>query len=139
MTKEEIDVLLDYINDEYNFDYICDKLCESEYCEKHCSKDEEHSIECIKQYAKVMAEEKHNPKSYYIPVCWQVWDKVEVKAVSLRDAIEHLKANIDKFPLGSEPEFIDGSYKILDGQNGNASIEDTIKHIKKYWSAGNEE
>ena len=78
-------------------------------------------------------------RKYYIPVSWEVWDKVEIEAESLEDAVKYVKENIDDIPLGTEPEYIDGSYKIEDGENGEASIEDTIKYIKDYWMAGNEE
>lgn len=78
-------------------------------------------------------------RKYYIPVSWEVWDKVEIEAESLEDAVKFVKENIDDIPLGTEPEYIDGSYKIEDGENGEASIEDTIEYIRDYWSAGNEE
>lgn len=78
-------------------------------------------------------------RKYYIPVSWEVWDKVEIEAESLEDAVKYVKENIDDIPLGTEPEYIDGSYKIEDGENGEASIEDTIEYIRDYWSAGNEE
>lgn len=78
-------------------------------------------------------------RKYYIPVSWEVWDKVEIQAESLEDAVKYVKENIDDIPLGTEPEYIDGSYKIEDGENGEASIEDTIEYIRDYWSAGNEE
>lgn len=77
-------------------------------------------------------------RKYYIPVSWEVWDKVEIQAESLEDAVKYVKENIDDIPLGTEPEYIDGSYKIEDGENGEASIEDTIEYIRDYWSAGNE-
>lgn len=77
-------------------------------------------------------------RKYYIPVCWEVWDKVEVEAESLEEAIKYVQDNIDEIPLGTEPEYIDGSYKIEDGCNGEATIE-TVKYIREYWPAGNEE
>ena len=78
-------------------------------------------------------------RKYYIPVSWEVWDKVEIQAESLEDAVKYVKENIDDIPLGTEPEYIDGSYKIEDGENGEASIEDTIEYIRDFWYAGNEE
>lgn len=80
-----------------------------------------------------------NKRMYYIPVTWEVWDKVEVEANSLEEAVKYVKDNIDDIPLGTEPEYIDGSYKIEDGENGEATLEETVKYIKEYWIAGNEE
>lgn len=73
-------------------------------------------------------------KKFSIPVTWEVWDKVEVEAETLEEAIQYVKDNIDTIPLGTEPEYIDGSYKIEDGNNGEASIEETVKHLKEYWN-----
>lgn len=73
-------------------------------------------------------------KKFQIPVNWEVWDKIEVTANSLEEAIQYVKDNIDTIPLGTDPEYIDGSYKIDDGQNGEATIEETIKYLKEYWN-----
>ena len=73
-------------------------------------------------------------KKFSIPVTWEVWDKVEVEAETIEEAIQYLKDNVDTIPLGTEPEYIDGSYKIDDGSNGEATIEDTIKYLKMYWN-----
>ena len=34
-------------------------------------------------------------EKFSIPVTWQVWDKVEVKAETIEEAIEYVKNNID--------------------------------------------
>ena len=57
-------------------------------------------------------------KKFSIPVTWQVWDKVKVEAETIEEAIEYVKNNIDEIPLGTEPEYIDGTYKIDDGKDG---------------------
>ena len=72
-------------------------------------------------------------KIYSIPVMWEVWDKVEVKATSLRNAIQYVKDNMDIIPLGTEPEYIDGTYHVDDGLNGNATIDETERYIKEYF------
>ena len=64
-------------------------------------------------------------KKFSIPVTWQVWDKVEVEAETIEEAIKYVKNNIDEIPLGTEPEYIDGTYKIDDGKDGEKSIEET--------------
>lgn len=77
-------------------------------------------------------------KDYYIPVTWEVWDKVKVEAKTLKEAIEYIKEYIEEIPLGTEPEYIDGSYRVDDGANGEATVEETLKHFKEYWNLGNE-
>lgn len=73
-------------------------------------------------------------KVYSIPVNWEVWDKVQVVASSLEDAIQYVKDNIEILPLGDEPEFIDGTYHIEDGEDGYATIQETAKYLNRYWS-----
>lgn len=73
-------------------------------------------------------------KKFSIPVTWEVWDKVEVEAETLEDAVRYVRENIDEIPLGTEPEYIDGSYKIDDGDNGEATIEETIAYLREYWN-----
>ena len=73
-------------------------------------------------------------KKFSIPVTWEVWDKIEVVAETIEDAIKYVKENIDLIPLGTEPEYIDGSYKIDDGENGEATIEETVGYLKEYWN-----
>ena len=72
-------------------------------------------------------------KRFSIPVIWEVWDKIEVEAETIEEAIAYVKENIDEIPLGTWPEYIDGSYRIDDGDNGNATIEDAVHYLKKYW------
>lgn len=73
-------------------------------------------------------------KKFSIPVTWEVWDKVEVEAETIEEAIQYVKDNLDTIPLGTEPEYIDGSYRIDDGDNGQATIKETIKFLKDYWN-----
>lgn len=73
-------------------------------------------------------------KKFSIPVTWEVWDKIEVEAETIEEAIKYVKENIDTIPLGTEPEYIDGSYKIYDGENGEATIEETVEYLKEYWN-----
>ena len=72
-------------------------------------------------------------KRFYIPVSWEVWDKVEVEAETIEEAVKYIKDNIDTIPLGTEPEYIDGSYKIEDGQNGQGTVDEAVHYMKKFW------
>ena len=51
-------------------------------------------------------------KTYKVPVEWAVYDFVEVEAESFEDAIQYVIDNRDEIPLGTEPEYIDETYKI---------------------------
>lgn len=48
---------------------------------------------------------------YKIPVEWAVYDTVEIEADTLEEAIKKFDETIDYIPLGTEPEYIDGSYQ----------------------------
>lgn len=43
-------------------------------------------------------------KKYYVPVMWEVWDKVEVQADSLEEAVKYVKQHEDTIPLGTNVE-----------------------------------
>lgn len=73
-------------------------------------------------------------KRFYIPVEWSVWDKIEIEAYTIEEAVQWVKEHIDEIPLGTDPEYIDGSYRIEDGNNGEASAEETVRHLKEYWN-----
>ena len=73
-------------------------------------------------------------KKFSIPITWTVWDKIEVEAETIEEAIQYVKDNLDTIPLGTEPEYIDGSYKIEDGNNGESDIEETVRYLKEYWN-----
>lgn len=68
-------------------------------------------------------------KKYYVPVMWEVWDKVEVQADSLEEAVKYVKQHEDTIPLGTTPNYIDGSYHVDDGNNGKSSIKETVDFI----------
>ena len=71
-------------------------------------------------------------KKFYIPVTWESWDKVQVEAETIEEAIQYVKDNIYDLDFGQDGgEYIDDSCHIDDGQNGEASIEDTILHLKE--------
>lgn len=73
-------------------------------------------------------------KKFSLPVIWSVWDKVEIEAETLEEAIKKFKDKIDEIPLGTEPEYIDGSYQLDDGGNGEKSLDETIQYLKQYWN-----
>ena len=56
--------------------------------------------------------EKNNMKTFAIPVSWEVSDFVFVNANSLKDAVKFVLENEDSIPLGTEPNYIDGSYLV---------------------------
>lgn len=52
--------------------------------------------------------------TYLLPVVWEVYSTIRVKADNLADALRKARENIDVIPLSSESEYIDGSYRIQD-------------------------
>lgn len=56
-------------------------------------------------------------KSFSIPVEWIVTSKIEVKARSLKEAVDWAKENVDLIKLNPEPEYLEGSYKLYDEEN----------------------
>ena len=50
--------------------------------------------------------------TYLIPVSWEVYSTIRIKANNLQDALEKAEAHIDDIPLGTDTEYIDGSYKL---------------------------
>lgn len=49
---------------------------------------------------------------FEIPVSWEVYDTIQVRADSLKEAYDWAVNNEPQISLGTEPEYIDGSYKI---------------------------
>lgn len=72
-------------------------------------------------------------KKFNIPVTWEVWDVVEVEAETLEEAIKYVKKNIDTIPLGKNTEYLDGTYKIYDGEDEFATIEEIAKDLREYF------
>ena len=72
-------------------------------------------------------------KEFTIPVTWQVWDKVTVQAETIEQALQYLEDNMEDIPLGTEPEYIDGTHRVLDGHNGQADIATTVKYLMDEW------
>lgn len=64
-------------------------------------------------------------KIYSFPVSWEVYDRVEIKATSEAEARKILEDNLDLIPLGTTPDYIDGSYKI---------DEEGLTHEKDHFS-----
>lgn len=71
--------------------------------------------------------EEKTMKRYRLPVSWQVIDTVEVPAGSLKEAIEWFQKNMDKVPLGKNPEYLQDSYSLDDGENED--IDDICEYI----------
>lgn len=79
---------------------------------------------------------EHRKKTFNIPVRWEVSDYVEVKAETLEDAIRHVKDNmVDEGPLPENPVYIDGTFSIYDGEDGECSVEETAKYLREYWNS----
>lgn len=51
-------------------------------------------------------------KVFSIPVEWTVTETLDIRANTLEEAIEFIRENNDIIPLGDDPVYLDGSYKI---------------------------
>ena len=77
-----------------------------------------------------------NAKTYFkVPVEWTVYDTVEIAANSLEEAIQFVLKNQDTIPLGTEPQYIDGSYKISGTDDYGENVEKLSEYIKQYYDA----
>ena len=70
-------------------------------------------------------------KLFRVPVEWMVCDFVEVEAESFLDAVKCVLEHRDEIPLGTEPEYIDGTYQINseDAVTGNPGDESYAKNV----------
>lgn len=55
---------------------------------------------------------KSDDGKFIIPVMWQVYSTIRVEADNLQEALIRAQEHIDSVPLGSNPEYVDGSYEI---------------------------
>ena len=51
---------------------------------------------------------------YILPVEWTDYSTVKVKAKNLQEAIDKFNAVISDIPLDTQPEYVDGSYRLND-------------------------
>ena len=49
-------------------------------------------------------------KEYTIPITWEVYDEIKVKATSMEAAVKIVEG--DTFSLPTSPEYVDGSFRI---------------------------
>ena len=67
-------------------------------------------------------------KGFLIPVSWEVMDFVRVQADSLEEAMEYLTEHSDEIPLGTEPEYVDGSYQIGSYEECEAYLSEVVNY-----------
>jgi len=68
-------------------------------------------------------------KTYAVPVYWEVTGFIEVEALSEKDALMYVRANLDSFPLPPDPQYIEDSFQ-LDEQDDDELLE-TIFVVSK--------
>lgn len=70
---------------------------------------------------------------YEIPVKYECLDTIEVDASSLEDATQMIKdGKVEDIMKEKDPQYIDKTCVIDDGQGGKASFEDSLKIVKEY-------
>ena len=69
--------------------------------------------------------------TFKIPVRWTVWDEVEIPANSLEEALKYFLKHQDEIPLGTEPEYLDGSYELDFIQNIPEKDRNNVKVLSE--------
>ena len=67
-------------------------------------------------------------KGFLIPVTWEVCDYVRVQADTLEEAYEWMQENSDEVPLGTEPGYVDASYKIGEFEECEAYLNEVVEY-----------
>lgn len=70
-------------------------------------------------------------KLFRLPVEWTVCDWVLVEAESLEDAVFQFQKKENEIPLGKNPEYIDGSYRLT--TECEESAEDIAEELSAYY------
>lgn len=71
---------------------------------------------------------------FKIPVEWMVCDFVEVEANNVEEAIQYVVDNANDIPLGTEPEYIDGTWRIsADAYDGNGDVKAIKEELEQYY------
>ena len=71
-------------------------------------------------------------KIFSIPVEWVVTETLQIKADSLEEAIEFINNNADEIPLGDEPAYIDGTYKISADEDYDMDTQKIKRNLEAY-------
>ena len=74
-------------------------------------------------------------KIFRIPMEWVVWQKINVKAHTPEEAIAFVKNQIENIPLGTEPNYIEGTH-MISGDDGK-SVAELVEDLTKYWALDN--
>jgi hypothetical protein len=61
-----------------------------------------------------------------LPVTWEVYGEITVKADSIEDAVKKFNSNSDSFPLPNNSEYVDGSFRLTDEDAENIKLYQTI-------------
>ena len=69
---------------------------------------------------------------YSIPMEWVVSENLKVRAKNLPEAVTYLNAHSDEIPLGTEPAYIDGTYKISADENNNLNTDEIVSNLEAY-------
>ena len=73
-------------------------------------------------------------KVFSIPVEWVVTETLDIRANNLQEAVEFIVDHLDIIPLGTEPVYIDGSYKISADDTGEYDINAISTALHRYGS-----
>ena len=66
-------------------------------------------------------------KEWKIPVCWEVFSTVNVRAATLEEALRYVREDPDDMPLPTDTDYIDGSF--------GPSMDD-VEEIRQLYNGG---
>lgn len=69
---------------------------------------------------------ENGKKIFNVPVEWTVSELLQIRADSFKEAIQFVLDNLDMIPLGTEPDYIDGTYKISSEYDEAEEIEEEL-------------
>ena len=73
-------------------------------------------------------------KEYKIPIEWQMFGYVEIKAESLEKAVEYFCENENEFDIPSDSDYIDGSFKISTETSPYKDTDKCVEELKEFYN-----
>lgn len=75
---------------------------------------------------------QNGSKVFTIPVEWVMTENIDIRANSLREAVDFILNNADAFPLGKEAEYVDGTWKMAADESVEGSTDEILETLESY-------
>ena len=77
---------------------------------------------------------ENGKKVFSIPVEWVMTETLDVRADNLKEALQFLIDNDANIPLGTDAQYIDGTWKISADESNTGIVEDFLETAECYCS-----